>query len=68
MLFDRCRAQADTAAGDVVPMALSMMGKGKGMKGKGYKKGKDKGKKGKGNSSAKATEYFAGYCLLCKAW
>ena len=42
--------------------------KGKGMKSKGYKKGKDKGKKGKANASAKATEYFAGYCLLCKAW
>ena len=29
MLFDHCRAQADTAAGDAVPMDLSMMGKGK---------------------------------------
>ena len=30
MLFDYCRAQADTAAGDVVPMDLSLLGKGKG--------------------------------------
>ena len=30
MLFDHCRAQADTAAGDVVPMDLAMLGKGKG--------------------------------------
>ena len=41
MLFDYCRAQADTAAGDVVPMDLSMFGK----KGSGDKKGKGKGKK-----------------------
>ena len=30
MLFDYCRAQADAAAGDVVPMDLSMLGEGKG--------------------------------------
>ena len=30
MLFDYRRAQADTAAGDVVPMDLSMLGEGKG--------------------------------------
>ena len=52
MLLDSCRAQADTAAGDVVPMDLSMLGKGK----------------GKGKANAKATEYFAGYWLLCNAW
>ena len=41
MLFDYCRAQADTAAGDAVPMDLSMLGKGgEGKKGKGDKKGK----------------------------
>ena len=35
MLFDYCRAQADTAACDAVPMDLSMLGKGcKGKKGK----------------------------------
>ena len=74
MLFDRCRAQADTAAGDVVPMALSTLGKGKD-KGKGKKgesnkdeKDKDRDKKGKGKTNTKATEYFAGYRLLCKAW
>ena len=40
MLFDYCRAQADTAAGDAVPMDLSMLGKGgEGKKGKGDKKG-----------------------------
>ena len=39
MLFDYCRAQADTAAGDVVPMDLSMLAKCKGKKGKGDKKG-----------------------------
>ena len=44
MLFDCCRAQADTAAGDVVPTDLSMLGKGTGKKGKGDKKGKGKGK------------------------
>ena len=48
MLFDHCRAQADTAAGDVVPMDLSMWGKGK--KSKGDKKGKGNGK-GKGKKS-----------------
>ena len=47
MLFDYCRAQADTAAGDAVPMDLSMLGKGgKCKKGKGDKRGKGKGKKG----------------------
>ena len=36
MLFDFCPAQADTAAGDVLPMDLSMLGKvGKGKKGNG---------------------------------
>ena len=45
MLFDYCRAQADTAAGDVAPMDLSMLGKVKGKKGKGDKKGEGKGKK-----------------------
>ena len=45
MLFDYCRAQAVTAAGDVVPMDFSMLGKGgKGKKGKGDKKGKGKAK------------------------
>ena len=52
MLFDYCRAQADTAAGDAVPMDLSVLGKGgKGKKGKGDKKGKGKGKGKKGESS-----------------
>ena len=36
MLFDYCRAQADTAAGDAVPTDLSVLGKGgKGKKDKG---------------------------------
>ena len=81
MLFDYCRAQADTAANDVVHMDLSMLDKGgKGKKGKGDKKGKGKGKgkkgegnkdkksKGKGKNKPKAAEYFAGYCLHCKGW
>ena len=52
MLFDYCRAQADTAAGDAAPMDLSMLGKGgKGKKGKGDKKGEGKGKGKKGESS-----------------
>ena len=38
MLFDYCRAQADTAAGDVVPMDLSVLGKG----GRGKKSNSDK--------------------------
>ena len=83
MLFDYCRAQADTAEGDAVPMDLSMLGKGgKGKKSKGDKKGKGKGKKGesskdemdkdkkgrgKGENNVK-TEYSAGYCLQCKGW
>ena len=54
MLFDYCRAQADTAAGDAVPMDLSMLGKGRnGKKGKGDKKGKGKGKKGESNNDEK---------------
>ena len=68
MIFDYCRAQADTAAGDAVRMDL-----GKDKKGKGDKKedenDKGTGKKGKkGKSNAKATEYFASDCLHCKAW
>ena len=52
MLFDYCRARADTAAGDAVPMDLSMLGKGgKGKKGKGDKKGKSKGQGKKGESN-----------------
>ena len=66
MLFDCCRARADSAAGDVVPMDFSMLGKDKGKKGKCDKKGKGKGEsnqdekdkgKGKGKANAKATEY-----------
>ena len=82
MLFDNCQAQADTAAGDVVPMDLSMLGKGKDKTGKGDKKGKGKGKgkgkksgnrrdkksKDKGNANAKETKHFPGYCLVSKAW
>ena len=64
-------------------MLYPWLGNGKGKTGTGDKKGKgqgkkgesntdvnvkDKDKKGKGKANAKATEYFAGYCLLCKAW
>ena len=56
MLFDYCRAQADTAAGDVVPIVLSMLGKSRGKKGKGDKEGRGKGK-GKANANANATGY-----------
>ena len=52
MLFDYCLAQADTAAGDVVPTDHSMLGKGKGEKGKGDKKGQGKGK-GKNSENSK---------------
>ena len=56
MLFDCCRAEADTAADDAVPMDLSMLGKGK--RGKGNKKckrkGKSKGKKAKATKTRKA--------------
>ena len=55
MLFDYCRAQADTAAGDVVPMDPSMLGKGgKGKKSKGDKKGKGEGKGKKDERRTKA--------------
>ena len=37
MLFDYCRAQADTAAGDVAPRDLSMLSKSKKAKGRGQK-------------------------------
>ena len=76
MLFDYCRAQAVTAAGDAVPMDLMMLGGGGIGKGKGDKivKGKGKGKKDESNkdedkkgegkhlNNANA-EFFAGYCL-----
>ena len=77
MLFAYCRAQADSAAGDAVPIDLSMLGKGgKGNKGKGKgkrcesnKDEKDTDKKGKGKSKNNVrAEYFAGYCLQCKGW
>ena len=52
MLFVFCRAQADAAAGDAVPMDLSMLGKrGKVKKDKGDKKGKGKGKGKEGESN-----------------
>ena len=55
MLFDYCQAQADTAAGDVVPMDLSMLGEGgKGEKSKGDKKGKGEGKGKKDERRTKA--------------
>ena len=75
MLFDCCRAQAEN-----VPMDLSMFGQDK--TGKGDKKAKAlttkakadtartmrQGTKSKGEDNAKATAYFAGYCLGYKAW
>ena len=57
MLFDYCRSHADTGAGDVVPMDLSMLGKSNDKKGE-----------GKGKSNAKTTKHFPRYCLVCKAW
>ena len=57
-VFECCRAQADVAASENVPMDLSMLGKGKTGKGD---------KNGKGKNSADAGEYFAGCCLGCKA-
>ena len=68
MLFDYCRAQADTAPGDVVPMDLSRLGKGKGKNGKGKKGKGDKKGNGKGKATAKTTKDFPGYCLVRKAW
>ena len=54
MLFDYCRAQADTGAGDAVPIDLSMLGKGrKDKKAKGDFKGKGKGKKDENNKDDK---------------
>ena len=76
MLFDDCRAQADGAASEKVPMDLSMPGMGK--EGKGDNKGKrgkdgdgkddkkGKGKQGKGKDNAKAIEYFEGSLFGCK--
>ena len=67
MLFDFCRAQADTAAGDVVPWDVSVLGKGKGKKGKGKgkksdsskdEKDKDEHKKGKGKAMPKRLSTF----------
>ena len=54
MLFDYCRAQANTTARDVVPMDLSMLGTGK--KGKGNKRGKGKGKKGESDKDEKGKD------------
>ena len=62
MLFDYCRALADTAAGDVVPMDLSMRGKGKGKKGNCDKKGKGKGKKGENNKDEKDKDEDKSQC------
>ena len=43
--------------------------RGEDKKGEDNKDEKDKGNsKSKRKANAKATEYFAGYCLLCKAW
>ena len=64
MLFDYCPAQADTAACDAVPMDLSVLGNRRRQQRR-KTKGKGKKGKGKGKDNAKATEYFAGYCLLC---
>ena len=71
MLLDYCRAPADTAAGDAVPMDLSMLDEGKGDKngkgdenksegGKGEKEQRRRQDRGKGKSkdNAKATEYI----------
>ena len=43
-------------------------GKGKNGTGKGGDGKDDKKGEGKGKDNAKATEYFAGHCLGCKAW
>ena len=62
MLFHYCRAQADTAAGDVVPMDLSMLDKGNGETSE-NSKDEDKKGKGKGKAHAKRTKLFPGYSL-----
>ena len=48
MLFDYCRAQADTTAGDAVPIDLSMLGKG------GKARNANATRKGKAKAKAKA--------------
>ena len=75
MLFDCCRAQADVAASENMPMDLSMLGKGKRAKTTSKAKGgdskddkKEEGENGKGKDNAKATEYFVGYCLQMQSW
>ena len=62
MLFDCCRAQADTAAGDVVPKDLLMLGKGK--NGEGDEKGKGKGK-GKKSENLVGRTFFSVWLKRC---
>ena len=75
MLFDCCRAQADVAASENMPMDLSMLGKGKRAKTTSKAKGgdgkddkKEEGENGIGKDNANATEYFAGSCLQMQSW
>ena len=57
-LFDYCRAQTHLVCGGVEPMNLSMLGKGKGKKGKGDRpgNGQGKGKKGESNKGEKGKD------------
>ena len=66
MLFDYCRAQADTAPGDVVPMDLSRLGKGKGKKGKGDNKGKGDKKGQRQRQLPKRPSTFLGTVLSAR--
>ena len=54
MLFDCSRAQEDPTAGDVVPMDLSMLGKGKKRKDKGKTSESNKDEKGRNTKTTKA--------------
>ena len=74
MLFANCSAQADLAAGDVVPMDLSMVGKGKGQRSKGKgktsenskdEKDKDEDKKGKGKARPCQSDQALSWILSC---
>ena len=65
--ISRCWVEAKARKANTIRKAKANVGKAKATR---DEKDNDEDKKanGKCKANTKATEYFAGYCLLCKAW
>ena len=66
--ISRCWAKEEKARKARATRRVKARAKSKKIENNKDEKDKDKGRKGKGKNNAKATEYFAEYCLHCTGW